>query len=265
MLLSEGQGSALKPACEHWILVRKPIEEKTVAANVLKHGTGGINIDGCRVSLEDSVNLSAQQKNSDSMGYHGASKTDARPKYTNQGRFPANLVLDDQAAEMLDEQSGMTKSMDKPRHNNPSPNIAMSGANLGHVSHGHSDSGGASRFFYVAKASKSDRNAGLEGMPEVQTGSFDGNIDLDNARKIGANPDRPNKPQANHHPTVKNTKLMEYLIKLITPPNGVVLDPFMGSGSTGVAAKDLGYGFIGIEKEPEYFEISNIRLNKKNC
>jgi hypothetical protein len=113
------------------------------------------------------------------------------------------------------------------------------------------------RFRYIAKASKRERNAGLEGMPKVPTGSFDGNVDLDNARKIGA---KPNQPNQNHHPTVKPQKLMQYLINLITPPNGIVLDPFMGSGSTGVAAKALGFGFIGIEREPEYFEIAEKRI-----
>ncbi len=118
------------------------------------------------------------------------------------------------------------------------------------------------RFLYCAKTSTSERNAGLQGLNKKVSGSFDGNIDLINARKIEANPERPNKAGENNHPTVKAQKLMRYLCRLITPPNGIVLDPFMGSGSTGLAAISEGFRFIGIEKEPEYFEICKRRVIK---
>ena len=118
-------------------------------------------------------------------------------------------------------------------------------------------SGGASRFFYVAKASKSERNAGLEGMPEKSSPKFDGG---DFERGNGNN--AKDQKSANHHPTVKPIKLMEYLIRMVTPPNGTVLDPFAGSGTTGVASKRLGFGFIGIEREAEYVEIARRRIGE---
>lgn len=123
------------------------------------------------------------------------------------------------------------------------------------------DSGGASRFFYVAKASKRERNAGLEGMPErvrnITEGHGRGSINTSKGDGTGI---RENKPCANVHPTVKPVRLMQYLCKLITPPGGTILDPFMGSGSTGVAAKSLGFEFIGIEMNPEYVEIAEKRI-----
>lgn len=264
----QGWGTALKPASEHWILIRKPLSEKTVAANVLKHGTGGINIDSCRITSPDHPGVHhAGSSGSGSLNWNsGDVKDSSKEYYTPQGRFPANLVLDEEAAEMLDEQSGVLKTGGSPAspHNkgkfSKNGMFAQGDTNISD-SNFAGDSGGASRFFYVAKASKREKNEGLEGMPEVNRGTFDGNIDLENARKIGANPEKTNQPAANHHPTVKPLKLMEYLITLITPPSGTVLDPFMGSGSTGVAAKRLGFKFIGIEKEKEYFEIAEKRVS----
>ena len=160
-------------------------------------GGGGLNIDASRIGTE------------------------------NTGRWPANVLFDEEAAAMLDEQSG--------------DNV--------------------SRFFYVAKASRRERNAGLEGMPEkvrnITQGHGRGTINTSKGDGAGI---KENKPCANHHPTVKPIKLMQYLIKLITPPGGVVLDPFAGSGSTGVAAISLGFKFIGIEREPEYCEIAKRRI-----
>lgn len=228
----KGWGTALKPASEHWILVRKPCSEKTVAANVLKWGTGALNIDASRVSSPDIEGTTRDHKGK---VYDGVAEGYQRPNkssYTHktnweaqpQGRFPANLVLDEEAAQALDEQSGVLP----PRGNvNPSSHAdkGMFGNGIERRNDGFSrDRGGASRFFYVAKASKSDKGCD------------------------------------NTHPTVKSTALMSYLIKLITPPNGVVLDPFMGSGSTGVAAVKGGFGFLGIEKESEYVEIAEKRL-----
>lgn len=221
----QGFGTALKPACEHWILVRKPCSEKTVAKNVLKWGVGGLNIDGCRIGTE-----TITQHKRDFTGIHGnkygpgVKQPVLGQTSTTQGRFPANLTFDEVAAEMLDEQSapqmhsaGAARKAIRNCANKGMFNLPGDGNRFG-------DSGGASRFFYVAKASKSERG------------------------------------KDNSHPTVKSLKLMEYLIKLITPPKGTVLDPFMGSGSTGVAAKNLGFNFIGIEKEKEYFEIAKARL-----
>lgn len=216
----QGFGTALKPASEHWILVRKPLSEGTVAKNVLKHGTGALNIDGCRIG-------------NDTISTHGSGDKLARMKTgasvgvgeyrQHVGRFPSNLVLDEEAAATLDEQSGSSTSSDRPRNNGAFKSVAK-GAETARVSHGHSDAGGASRFFYVAKASKSDRGEG------------------------------------NTHPTVKSSTLMSYLVRLVTPPGGTVLDPFMGSGSTGAAIRSDGFKFFGIEKDPEYFRISVSRL-----
>ncbi len=235
----DGWGTALKPASEHWILVRKPLSEKTVAANVLKWGTGAINIDASRIAAQD-LNPTATQKDFNAMGYGGANGTGGVPIYNMQGRFPANLVLshsphceDEQcdlecAVKMLDMQSGTLKSgqLKQGHKRGDGPNVAYGGGGVVTGTYG-GDSGGASRFFYCAKISSSERNAGCE---------------------------------VNGHPTVKSKKLMSYLIKMVTPPNGTVLDPFMGSGSTGVAAKECGFDFIGIEKEAEYFEIAKKRI-----
>lgn len=218
-----GWGTALKPASEHWILVRKPCSEKTVAANVLKWGVGGINIDGSRIEGEKrNPGFAASLGEIDTSGSLSGAKT---PRSNEQvaGRFPANLVLDEEAAAALDAQSGTTVSKAAKRGDGIGKGFGGSEAAFNTV-RGHSDSGGASRFFYVAKASKSDKGA------------------------------------ENTHPTVKSTALMTYLIKLVTPPGGVVLDPFMGSGSTGVSAIKEGFLFVGIEKSDEYYTICEKRI-----
>lgn len=226
----DGWGSALKPSREDWWLVRKPLSEKTLAQNVVKHGTGALNIDGTRIELQNVTST--------------------------QGRWPSHTLFDENAAEVLDEQSGILKSGGGIK--NP-----VGGALTWKKSSNHQDSGyqepsvgGASRFFYVAKASKRERNKGCEDLPEKSCGMME---DDNYAIKTGSGNLRDTKRQ-NFHPTVKPIKLMEYLIKLITPPGGTVLDPFMGSGSTGVAAKNLGMSFIGIEQNEEYFQIAQKRI-----
>lgn len=216
-----GWGTALKPASEHWILVRKPLAEKTVASNVLKWGTGAINVDACRIP--GTIQQVPQPRfNSPTGKTYGMKTGEGRICELSraEGRFPANLVLDKAAAELLDAQSGITKSQGGSR--------GKAGNGWGmqaqSVKPGLGDTGGASRFFYVAKASKRDKGVG------------------------------------NTHPTVKSTKLMEYLIRLITPPGGTVLDPFAGSGTTAVATKRLRLRFIGIEREREYVRIAQRRL-----
>lgn len=264
----QGFGTALKPASEHWILVRKPLSEPTVAKNVLKHGTGGLNIDASRIGTTEKLSIGTGKSNT----YGQASSGNNPGQQHSQGRFPANLVLSHNedcedgctegcAVKGLDEQSGICRSsmtLSKTQRKWTKENNPIFG--FGQASTSYNDKGTASRFFYCAKASKKDRNAGLEGMPEVEvTLSKSKGAPLPQFTKDG----KPNKPMRNQnfHPTVKSTKLMEYLITLITPPNGIVLDPFMGSGSTGVAAKRLGFGFVGIEKEKDYFEIAEARLN----
>lgn len=282
----QGYGTALKPANEPILLARKPLSEKTVAANVLKWGCGGLNIDGCRVEgkLEGDPNRfsKAYSMGEGNEGWKRPShETYTPPVVRTEGRFPANLVFSHNgdcvditqtnadrtmtvasfectpgcAVAGLDEQSGTLKS--------GTPSGIRGPDKYGFTSHegtkltGFGDSGGASRFFYCAKASKSERNAGCEGLEEkesyyMQTGSGKPSMSDGHTGKSTA--------RANHHPTVKPLKLMRYLIRLVTPPNGIVLDPFMGSGSTGVAAEQEGFQFIGIEKEKEYIAIAEKRM-----
>lgn len=252
----EGWGTALKPASEHWILVRKPCSEKTVAANVEKWGVGGINIDGCRIGAEI---ISTHGGGDKYAGLKGNGNDGIGEYKQHSGRFPANLVLDEVAAEMLDQQSGVSKSsggQNREKNKNGWSGLGAD-ASKGNCG-GLGDSGGASRFFYVAKASKSERDAGLESLPEVESGIGDHRPSGQSMQRLDG---REPRKIRNTHPTVKALKLMEYLCKLVTPPNGIILDPFMGSGSTGVAARANGFRFIGIEREQEYFDIALKRIS----
>jgi site-specific DNA-methyltransferase (adenine-specific) len=198
------------------VLARKPLSEKTIAENVMKWGTGGLNIDGCRVGTEQMggyvVKSSLGRRTSEGGEHKDFIATSAT------GRFPTNVILDEEAGRMLDEQQE-----------------------------------GASRFFYCAKASKKERNMGLEDV-EPTTVDDGRNKPIDNPFLRGKT------PRQNTHPTVKPVKLMEYLITLITPPNGIVLDPFLGSGTTALAALNLGRFFIGIELNEEYVEMARRRV-----
>jgi site-specific DNA-methyltransferase (adenine-specific) len=171
---------------------------------------------------------------------------------TSTGRWPANIILDPYTAELLDEQSGTLKSgaVDQSRIKAPNKIYGALPKNRNKIF--AATEGGASRFFYVAKASKRDRNEGLEGMPLRKSDQRS-----DKAAGIWAEMEAPKQ---NFHPTVKPTSLMEYLIKLVTPPQGTVLDPFTGSGSTGKAAILQGFDFIGIEMTKEYLPIIEGRL-----
>lgn len=247
---NSGLGTALKPANEPICLARKPISEKTVASNVLKHGTGAMNIDESRIDLDPLGKTKG--------GCHGNifGNSGEKSVQDNLGRWPANVIFDEEAGKILDEQTkelhGAGSKRNAKRECGETESIFGMSAGDGHR---FGDSGGASRFFYCAKTSKSERNAGLEGMPEKRTGDF---------RKGGAGNERSEENYSkmqNFHPTVKPIKLMSYLIKLITPPGGIVLDPFMGSGSTGVAAKKDGFKFVGIERDEEYFKIAKARVS----
>ena len=221
----EGYGTALKPAVEPILMCMKPLDG-TYAQNVEKWGVGGINIDASRIPTDDKIGKNELSQPISKEGiFDGGWKKISSPNQS--GRWPANVLFDEVAAAQLDEMSGLSKSTGGARTCGPSPNRCMSRANLGHTSYGHVDSGGASRFFYCAKASRSERE------------------------------------YWNDHPTVKPLKLMEYLLKLVAPPGDpVVLDPFMGSGSTLVAAKNLGIRAIGIEIDKEYCEIAQKRIEK---
>lgn len=259
----EGWGSSLKPANEPICLARKPLENGlTIAENVLKWGTGALNIDGSRIGTDKMGGQLIKQSYGDEAHFGGGEKRNKQVVATEAtGRWPANVLFDEEAAQVLDEQTKYLHGAGFKRDAEFRPtsqNIEFKGA-IGTNMQRFGDSGGASRFFYVAKASKRERNAGLEGMPEKErplgisqwSGQTNGSGEV-----MG-----PSKPQQNSHPTVKPTKLMQYLIKLITPPSGIVLDPFMGSGSTGVAAKQLGFDFVGIELNEEYLEIAKKRID----
>ncbi len=248
-----GWGTALKPANEPIVLARKPLSESTVAKNVLKHGCGALNIDGSRIAHNEECRMMApSQANIDNPSEKcmQAGRREATLELKPNGRWPANVLFDESAAQMLDEQSG-----DCGANGGKSCGFDWTRSGVNMKKEIKADNkGGASRFFYVAKASKRERNAGLEGMPEREApASARSNPAEGRTSALGA-------PRANHHPTVKPLKLMEYLCKLITPPGGTILDCFAGSGSTGVAAVGLGFKFIGIEREAEYVTIAEKRI-----
>ena len=249
----EGLGTALKPAHEPICMARKPLSEKTVVDNVIKWGTGGINIDGCRVGTKEST----IRKSTEGLTYEGWGMKQGGITGSETGRFPANLIHDGS-----DEVVGLfpnSKSVASKRGgatNGNGKNIDYGDFNeVEKYECGFSDSGNASRFFYCAKASKSERNFGCEGKEEI--------VDCDrNPECYSADVpfNRSANPKKNNHPTVKPIKLMEYLIKLVTKENAVVLDPFLGSGTTAIACLKLNRKFIGIEKEEEYVKIAQARI-----
>lgn len=248
----QGWGTALKPAYEPVILARKPLTG-TVAANVQEFGTGALNIDACRVAGPPSAggSHSGRDGTREVVGNYGYDRTKIDRSMA-QGRWPANLILDPEAGAMLDAQSGETTS-------GAAGVKGSSGFTAGYdgdytVPYG--DTGGASRFFYCAKASRAERNAGLDGLPKKR-----GGIKNDSGRGFSESDPYAEILVANHHPTVKPIDLMRYLVRLVTPPGGTVLDPFTGSGTTGIAANLEGFDFIGIEREAEYREIAEARLN----
>jgi DNA modification methylase len=254
----QGWGTALKPALEPITVARKPLIG-TVASNVLAHGTGGLNIDGCRVPTDENLNGGAYAKDggrSESQSLHGGSgmnqpgKTTGKEYAQPSGRWPANLIHDgSEEVVACFPVTGKSTGGGKRNGDKFGGGFAPSGEH----SIGYGDTGSAARFFYCAKASKRDRDEGLEDVEAVKTN--DGRaVDADNAYQRGAS------LRKNSHPTVKPTDLMRYLCRLVTPPGGVVLDPFMGSGSTGKAAVLEGFRFVGIEREAEYVEIARARI-----
>lgn len=224
----EGWGTALKPAHEPICMARKPLAEKTVAENVLKYGTGGINIDESRVEHNEPIKMMKAQSGGDKIYGQSGRRVDMLELKEN-GRFPANLIHDNS-----EEVRGCF------------PNESE-------------------RFFksivYQAKASKSERNRGCGGLEDIEQPKIyaDG---VWSKKNMGNTPAVKRKPVKNNHPTVKPIALMEYLIEMVTPKGGIVLDPFAGSGTTGLACKNLNRNFILIEKEQEYCKIAEARINK---
>ena len=261
----QGWGSALKPASEPICVARKPLSEKTIVGNVLRWGTGGINIDGCRIKYVDGshpkdlygdayMKSGYGKVNGDLQSISGNKREGV---YVNdEGRFPANIIFDKEAGKILDQQSGISKSNCKSGIvEGKDANVFNDGETkkTGHKEKimvgDYNDKGGASRFFYCAKVSKKERNLGLEEFEDAER-HF-------NLSKTVSNSKLPTK---NSHPTVKPINLMAYLCRLITPPNGTVLDPFMGSGSTGIAAQLEGFNFVGMEMDQDYFKVAETRV-----
>jgi site-specific DNA-methyltransferase (adenine-specific) len=285
----EGWGSSLKPAVEPIVVCRKPLEKGlSIAENVLKWGVGGINIDGCRISHNEKQKFTNREQrkegwNMDNCGFDSTKNITASA--SPDGRFPANIILEcccdevikgdkgkpfnykgkeynnkdtsmfngdkpeapsnyndkgdthtnpDCPCYIMDRQSGERKGWASQNHNSFNPyggnSFNKSETDRNGFHKGYDDKGGASRFFYQAKASKSERNRGLEGF-------------------------------ANNHPTIKPVKLMQYLVRLVTPPNGLVLDPFCGSGTTGIACRLEGFNFVGMEREEDYAKIAQARID----
>ena len=261
----EGWGTALKPAHEPICMARKPLSEKTVAENVLKWGTGGINVDGCRVEHDEDLPIERAGKTLDTRdqgwGFKGVSRG-------NQGRFPANLIHDgsDEVMELFpNTKSGEMNSVAKARQYNTYGKMYKR-----RVTNPASE-GSAARFFYCAKASKSEREAGCEDLEKRFVRRDDGQpfgMNTNQYRPDGSER-KPIPPRHNNHPTVKPIALMRYLCRLVTPPGGAILDPFMGSGSTGVAAELEGFRFIGIDQDKEAFDIACGRMaggkEEKTC
>ena len=243
----QGWGSNLKPAMELFSLVRKPIKG-TVAENVLRYGVGGLNIDGCRVGTEERTQWSGKGTNAT---VYKEYKQDNAHFETVNGRFPANFIHDgsDEVVALFPQTtSGELRVGDKQ-------GSGMFGKVGGDFINGNygGDSGSASRFFYTAKASQSERNDGLWGFEERAI--TDGReTPIDNAFNRGMTEKR------NIHPTVKPLDLMRYLCRMITPKGGVVLDPFLGSGTTAIAAKQEKMQYIGMEIEPKYVAIAEARI-----
>ena len=252
----QGWGTALKPAHEPIVLARKPLEG-TVVDNVRKWGVGGLNIDGCRVSAEGE-DFSNVKDRKDLTGklthHHEGGNAEALNKLKTLGRFPANLIHDGSQMVMdLFPETGVSQG---GRSGNGDAYEGGFGADhYGDEKPGYGYKGSAARFFYCAKASKKDRDEGCEGVPMQTMNRVNGGEGLEDDPKW-----KPTE-RKNIHPTVKPTELMRYLVRLITPKGGLVLDPFNGSGSTGKASMLEGMRYIGIEMNPEYIQIAEARIS----
>lgn len=261
----EGWGTALKPALEPITVARKPLTG-TVAANVLAHGTGAMNIDGCRVehvtvdggSLATNPHLRSHINGGNGGIVMGREEHRRVVKPHTDGRWPANLIHDGSEEVRAAFPDAKGQQGDLKETGRPRPSSGRFGDMAPPVAHPAriEDDASAARFFYCAKASKKDRDEGLDGLPLRPAGSLNMRTDS-HAERNGAT----TTPRANNHPTVKPTDLMRYLCRLVTPPGGTVLDPFMGSGSTGKAAMLEGLRFIGCEMSAEYAAIAEERIS----
>ena len=303
----EGWGTALKPAHEPIVMARKPFKG-SVAENVLEYGVGGINVDGCRIGYSDNDDPrigKGYEWESKAEPFGEAITTQNKEGWNTQGRFPANIIFDEEAGKILDEQApkvGNAFNSKRKQNTRGGGGHTLTREHSEGESNGVFDGlGGASRFFYCPKVSKKERSEGMienvpvfSGRPRREDGSViykethaeewaeamskkerkdktalaGAEEKLQTIKGRDAGQDITNVPhkarpvgRANIHPTVKPTDLMTYLIRLVTPKDGIVLDPFMGSGSTGKAAMREGFQFVGIEREQEYMEIAEQRID----
>lgn len=262
----QGWGTALKPAIEPIVMARKPLQG-TVAQNVLEYGVGGLNIDGCRVdfvSEEDRIGTAVGFKqdrceNNPSHKWGMKDNNEFKPSDKN-GRFPANVIHDgsDEVVSGFPESKGASSQNFNEFNMYGGNSLEKSNTTRSGYKEFYDDEGSASRFFYTAKASKKDRD---EGLIEFEKGKV-GHGNLGNSNGF----ERFDTYGRNIHPTVKPTDLMQYLIRLVAPKGATILDPFMGSGSTGKAAmienneRNADYTFIGIDLEQEYCDIAKARI-----
>jgi hypothetical protein len=268
-----GWGTALKPGHEPIVVARKPLVG-TVERNVREHGTGALNIAATRIeylSEQDRSSAIPQGRATAKVGALAGGVQNARERSefaadNTKGRWPANVVLDEDAARELDALTGERKSgyMKPGQKRHASRGLGGYGDGFpdeASLNGTYGDSGGASRFYYVSKASRSERNAGLDGMPKSKR-SDDGYGSIQKPILDRAAPRENWEPHAtaNDHPTVKPIELMRWLVRLVCPPGGLVLDPFAGSGTTGCAAALEGFDFIGIEQDGHYADIARRRI-----
>jgi DNA modification methylase len=297
----DGWGTGIKPGSEHWILVRKPLSEKSVARNILKWGTGALNIDACRVHRgADDVPGWHKSGAKGSEGYRSEKcpecvggvfcytcggtgwlkgafvirdmgAEEIQERCGDKGRWPTNLLLthsadcdettcvEDCPVAEINRQSGHTKTkrIEKPSEATEGSTSYAGTFQTNRGARGYTDEGGAARFFptfrYQAKPSRSERERGLEALPEST-------LNRVNPGGIENDPRWAPVTVKNNHPTVKSVNLMAYLCRLITPPGGLVLDPFCGSGSTGVACMAEGFRFVGIDGDEHYCQIAQGRI-----
>jgi site-specific DNA-methyltransferase (adenine-specific) len=272
----------LKPAYEPIIVAMKP-NDGSYAENALKWGVAGLNIEEARISYKNDEDKKSGQSarpslTKDTMFSMGGLDRSQRDNI--QGRYPANIILDEEAAQELDKQSGISRSRANIKSDNRKNNgKSMFLDGIHNPENSYNDTGGASRFFkvieddyprfiYCAKASRSERNRGCEELEDKPAGQSlkDDNYTREN---MGNTPAVNREPTKNNHPTVKPLKLLEYLCILTkTPTGGIILDPFAGSGTTCMAAKKIGRTYIGIEQDEEYCKIARARIDaiepKKN-
>jgi site-specific DNA-methyltransferase (adenine-specific) len=257
-----GWGTALKPALEPITLARKPLIG-TIAANVLEHGTGGLNVGACRIEANGETPCGSGNRLGTGNTYQMKDyvSTNGGNVTPPEGRWPANFIHDgsEEVLALFPSEAGGgfgVRGKGGSTYAN-GEGFANTLSETGQTV-GYGDSGSAARFFYCAKASRDDRDEGCGALEEKRCGSMQATED--GSMLTGSGNER-NTHRSNPHPTVKPTDLMRYLCRLITPPGGIVLDPFTGSGSTGKAAMAEGFRFIGIEREAEYIEIARARIS----